>query len=127
MIKDMKIMITLSVIVLTGIFCIGVAAAGQMLVAGLSLCVLAVLMFSVLYVSIQKRFNLISYCKQRLTEAKREAFFGNWERAFAKMRIVARDCPVSLDQLDLDESLARWCRIAGQKHLRSYDGRAFYE
>ena len=119
-------MVTLSMIVLTGVFCIGVARAGQVLAAGIAMCVLALLLFSVLYVSLKKRFTLIKGTKQYIIDAKRQAYFGNWETAATKLRIAARISPVPIENLGLDESVLTWVRQAARLNLRASEGRSFY-
>jgi len=79
-----------------------------------------------LCLDIKKRSELIKDNKQRLIDARRQAMFGNWETALTKMRIAARECPVSLDKLELDEDVISFLRSVATRHMHKLDGRNYY-
>ena len=93
---------------------IGVALLGIGLVLGL-----------VVIQGLRDRFRLIARCRKRLIDAKRQATFGCWESAAAKMRIVARESPVPLENLGLDEEVVTWAKAVARRYRRDVGG-SFY-
>ena len=97
-----------------------------LLIIGLSVLTLAIIGGVALYKSIRNRFALIKGIKQYIIGAKRQAYFGNWESAAAKLRIAARLSPVPIESLGLDEAVLTWVRQAARLNLRASEGKSFY-
>jgi len=96
------------------------------LIIGVSVLTLAIIGAVALFKSIRRRFALIKDAKKYITDSKRVALFGDWERAAVKLRIAARISPVPIENLGLDEPTLHWVQQAARLNLRDSEGKSFY-